>query len=107
MGGIFEARSLESSLMFNAYFQKKFNGKKNLMQKIGVPSFFKLADAYIHWTEVRIINCCNGGSYRSMNGGRYKLAVLWDFFIFQDGGRLPPLDGGENYELLKWGKLQK
>ena len=42
-----------------------------------------------------------------MNGGRYKLAVLWDFFIFQDGGRLPPLDGGENYELLKWGKLQK
>ena len=29
-----------------------------------------------------------------MNGGRYKLAVLWDFFIFQDGGRLPPLDGG-------------
>ena len=27
VGGIFEARSLESSLMFNAYFQKKFNGK--------------------------------------------------------------------------------
>ena len=63
-------------------------------KKIGVPSFFKLADVYLHWTEVRIINCCNGGSYRSMNGGRYKLAVLWDFFIFQDGGRLPPLDGG-------------
>ena len=27
VGGIFEARSLESSLMFNAYFQKKFKGK--------------------------------------------------------------------------------
>ena len=27
VGGIFEARSLESSLMFNTYFQKKFKGK--------------------------------------------------------------------------------
>ena len=61
---------------------------------MGFLYFFKMADVYLHWMEVKIIKCCNGGSYRSKNGGRYKLAVLWDFFTVQDGGHLPPLVGG-------------